>query len=142
SFVFRFDSKEKVLAERIAYEFYGYPADFLERYRTGIENVTRQDVERAARKYVHKQQLAVLVVGNSADFDKPLSAFGPVTTINLSSPELSAGKGTERAASNPEGKALITEVIGALGGEQTLRSVRAVRRKASVVAKTPQGEMT
>jgi zinc protease len=142
SFVFRFDSKEKVLAERIGYEFYGYPADFLERYRAGIEKVTREDVDRAARKYIHKQQLAVLVVGNSADFDKPLSAFGPVTRIDLRSPELSAGKQTERTASNPEGKALLAEVVGALGGEQTLRSVRAVRRKASVIAKTPQGEMT
>ncbi|MGH9579756.1 MAG: M16 family metallopeptidase, partial [Terriglobales bacterium] len=29
SFVFRFDSKDKILNERINYEFYGYPADFL-----------------------------------------------------------------------------------------------------------------
>lgn len=76
SFVFRFDSKEKVLRERMDYEFYGYPAEFMERYRAGIEKVTRQDVERVARKYVQKNQLAVLVVGKSSDFDKPLSTFG------------------------------------------------------------------
>ncbi len=40
SFVFRFDSKEKVLRERMTYEFYGYPADFLERYREGIAKVS------------------------------------------------------------------------------------------------------
>ncbi len=34
SFVFNFDSPEKVLRERMAYEFYGYPADFLERFRS------------------------------------------------------------------------------------------------------------
>src|SRR2546427_916821 len=39
SFVFNFDSPEKVLRERMAYEFYGYPADFLEKYRAGIEKV-------------------------------------------------------------------------------------------------------
>src|SRR5260370_10699792 len=40
SFIFQFDSKEKVLAEQIRYEFYGYPSDFLERFRAGLEKVT------------------------------------------------------------------------------------------------------
>ncbi len=33
SFIFNFDSPDKVLRERMAYEFYGYPADFLERFQ-------------------------------------------------------------------------------------------------------------
>ncbi len=86
SFVFRFDAKEKVLRERMGYEFYGYPADFLERYRAGIEKVTQQDVERVAQKYVHKDRLAVLVVGKASDFDKALSTFGPVTGIDVTIP--------------------------------------------------------
>ncbi|MBI1983598.1 MAG: insulinase family protein, partial [Acidobacteria bacterium] len=72
SFIFRFDSKQKVLRERLAYEFYGYPADFLERYRQGIEKVTDADVARVARRYFHKDRLAVLVVGKASDFDRPL----------------------------------------------------------------------
>jgi zinc protease len=86
SFVFRFDAKEKVLRERMGYEFYGYPADFLERYRAGIEKVTQQDVERVAQKYVHKDRLAVLVVGKASDFDKALSTFGPVTSLDVTIP--------------------------------------------------------
>jgi zinc protease len=86
SFVFQFDSKAKVLAERMSYEFYGYPADFLERYRAGIEKVSLEDVQRVAQKYVHKDQLAVLVVGKAADFDKPLSSFGPVANIDIAIP--------------------------------------------------------
>jgi zinc protease len=86
SFVFRFDSKEKVLNERMTYEFHGYPADFLERYRAGIEKVTQEDVARVAQKYVHKDRLALLIVGKAADFDKPLSSFGPVTNIDITIP--------------------------------------------------------
>jgi zinc protease len=86
SFVFRFDAKEKVLRERMGYEFYAYPADFLERYRAGIEKVTQQDVERVAQKYVHKDRLAVLVVGKASDFEKPLSTFGPVTNLDVTIP--------------------------------------------------------
>ena len=40
SFIFRFDTPEKVLREKMAYEFYHYPLDFLERYRTEVEKVT------------------------------------------------------------------------------------------------------
>jgi len=86
SFVFRFDSKEKVLRERMAYEFYGYPEDFLEKYRAGIEKVTQSDVDRVSQKYVHKDKMALLVVGKAADFDRPLSSFGLVTTIDISIP--------------------------------------------------------
>jgi len=86
SFVFEFDSKGKVLQERMNYEFYGYPADFLARYRAGIEKVSLEDVQRVAQKYVHKDQLAVLVVGKAADFDKPLSTFGPVASIDIAIP--------------------------------------------------------
>ena len=86
NFVFNFDSPDKVLRERMAYEFYGYPANFLELYRMGIEKVSQADVQRVATKYLHKDQLAVLVVGNTAEFDKPLSSLGPVTNVDITIP--------------------------------------------------------
>jgi zinc protease len=86
SFIFNFDTPEKVLREKMAYEFYGYPLDFLERYRAGIEKVTNQEVARIPAKYLHKGKMAVLVVGNAADFDKPLSSLGPVTPIDITIP--------------------------------------------------------
>jgi zinc protease len=86
SFIFQFDTPEKVLREKMAYEFYHYPLDFLERYRSGVEKVTAEDVARVAHKYIHKNQLAVLVVGNDADFDKPLSSLGPVQNVDIAIP--------------------------------------------------------
>lgn len=86
SFVFNFDTPEKVLRERMAYEFYGYPQDFLEKFKAGIEKVQAADVARVAAKYLHKDQLAVLVVGNTAEFDKPLSSLGPVNTVDITIP--------------------------------------------------------
>ncbi len=91
SFIFEFDSKDKVLAERMRYQFYGYPADFLERYRAGIEKVTPADVDRVARKYVHPDKLAILVVGNSKDFDRNLATFGKVTPVDISIPQKKPG---------------------------------------------------
>ena len=86
SFVFRFDSPEKVLQEKMAYEFYGYPADFLEKFQKGIEAVTKEDVARVAAKYIHREQMAVVVVGNASEFDKPLSSLGTVNKVDIAIP--------------------------------------------------------
>src|SRR5271165_885912 len=86
SFIFRFDTPGKVLREKMAYEFYHYPLDFLERYRSEIDKVTAEQVTQVARKYIQKDKLAVLVVGNDAEFDKPLSSLGPVTKVDISIP--------------------------------------------------------
>jgi zinc protease len=86
SFIFQFDTPEKVLREKMAYEFYHYPLDFLEHYRSQVEKVTAEDVLRVARKYVHKDQMAVLVVGNDSEFDKPLSSLGAVQKVDISIP--------------------------------------------------------
>jgi zinc protease len=86
SFIFNLDSPDKILRERMAYEFYGYPADYLEKFRAGVEKVTQSDVARAASRYLHKDKLAILVVGNPVDFDKPLSSLGSVTDVNITIP--------------------------------------------------------
>jgi len=87
SWIFNFDTRQEVMAERMLDEFYGYPADFLERYRAGIEKVTTDDVARVARAYVHKDKLALLVVGKAQDFDRPLDSFGAVTTLDITIPQ-------------------------------------------------------
>src|SRR5262245_15228651 len=144
AFVFNFDTPDKVLRERMAYEYYGYPLDFLERYRAGIEKVSTADVARVASKYVHKDQLAVLVVGNTPEFDKPLSSLGPVTNIDIAIPpppggtsaESETGSPAEKKVSNPRGKALAAKVVEGLGGAARLKAVKALQSDFTV---TQQG---
>lgn len=85
SFVFSVDTPEKVLGERMTYEFYGYPLDSLERFRQGVEKVTIADVNRVAHKYVKPGMFAVLVVGN-AEAGKLLGSLGPVKTLDITIP--------------------------------------------------------
>ena len=69
-------------------EFYGYPADFLTKYRAGIEAVTLADLQRVADKYVDPSKLAVLVVGNEAQYGASLADLnlGPVQPIDITIP--------------------------------------------------------
>ncbi|HEY0758299.1 MAG TPA: pitrilysin family protein [Acidisarcina sp.] len=76
SFIFEYDSREKVLDTRTRLEFYGYPEDFLEKYRAGVEKVTTADLQRVAKKYIDPSKLAVLIVGNESEFGGSLDALG------------------------------------------------------------------
>ena len=127
AFVFRLDSPDKILGERMVYEYYGYPPDWLDRYQAEIKKVTKADVGRVAAKYLHRDQLAVLVVGNTKDFDHPLSSLGSVKQIDIAIPAPPAEKAdasAPSAVSNPEGKALAAKVAAAMGGLPKLQSIK------------------
>ncbi|HEU5404303.1 MAG TPA: pitrilysin family protein [Terriglobales bacterium] len=143
SFIFRFDTPGKVLRERMAYEYYGYPSDWLERYRSAIDKVTTADVKRVIDKYVHKDQLAVLVVGNSEEFKPALNTLGPVKDIDITiPPPPGAEKANEKpTASNPEGKALIGKVVEFLGGAEKVKALKSLRYQATSTRVSPQGEI-
>ncbi len=129
AFIFRLDSPDKILGERMTYEYYGYPPDWLDKYQSEIKKVTAADVSRVAAKYLHRDQLAVLVVGNPKEFDKPLSSLGSVKDIDITIPPAPAAKEEENAkpaASNPEGKALAAKVAAAMGGLPKLKSIKSM----------------
>jgi zinc protease len=89
SFLFKYDTREKVLAERVRLEFYGYPADYLESYRAALEKVTVADLDRVAKKYIHPDKLAILVVGNGPEIKLGLDELklGPVQTVDITIPK-------------------------------------------------------
>jgi zinc protease len=92
SFIFRYDTPEKVLNEQVTLAFYGYPPDFLEKYRDGIARVTAADVTRVANKYIDVSKLAILVVGNKNEIKPPLSTLGTVTDLDITIPPAKAGQ--------------------------------------------------
>jgi zinc protease len=86
SFIFRYDTPEKTLNEQVTLAFYGYPPDFLEKYKSGIEAVTAADVTRVANKYVDVSKLAIVVVGNKSEIQPALSTLGKVTDLDITIP--------------------------------------------------------
>jgi zinc protease len=143
SFIFRFDSKEKLLGEQMLLEFYGYPLDLLEQYPAKIKAITADDVNRVAKKYIHPDQVAVLVVGNPAQYDKPLSTLGEVKPLDISIPPPKTMAATAAAApagaAPVDSKALLAKMIEGLGGAARINAVQAIYSDATV--QTPQGEI-
>ncbi|HEY0593725.1 MAG TPA: pitrilysin family protein, partial [Thermoanaerobaculia bacterium] len=142
SFVFMLDTPEKVLTQRMTLEFYGYPPDFLEKYRAGIDKVTVEDLQRAAGKFIRPEELAILVVGNEKDFDKPLSSRGEVKVLDITIPEpgASSGKPAAPPATSDAGRALLDRMKAYLGGA-ALDGLKAIRSTSQIDAITPAGKI-
>jgi zinc protease len=83
SFIFGFARPDAVVNQQARLELFGYPPGFLDNYRDNIARVTKEDVLRAAQKYLKPDTLILMVVGDETKFDRPLRMFGPVKEIKL-----------------------------------------------------------
>jgi len=87
TYAFWFAKSEDVIRRLMRYEFYGYPLDYLEQYRKGIESTNKEDVLRVAKEYIHPDKLIILVVGPPGEYINELAKFGKLDTIDISIPQ-------------------------------------------------------
>jgi len=91
SFMFGFTSPASIVVQQARLEYYGYAPDYLDAYRANISKVTKADVLAAARRHLKPGAFKLVVVGDAAKFDKPLSTFGIVRELDLK-PKPETGK--------------------------------------------------
>jgi predicted Zn-dependent peptidase/outer membrane lipoprotein-sorting protein len=142
SFVFNFDSKAKVVERLMTYAYFGYPKNFMDLEKQGVEKVTKADILRVAKKYLKPDQVRILVVGKQEDFDEPLSNLGPVNTIDITIPQPKETVAEATPESEARGLALLDEAFIALGGRDALLGVKAMKVEAQITQVTPMGDMS
>jgi predicted Zn-dependent peptidase len=81
SFVFNFDSKNKIINRLMTYEYFGYPLDFLQKTKENVEKVTKADVLRVASKHLRPDKMQILAVGRPQDFNEPLSVLTSASSV-------------------------------------------------------------
>jgi predicted Zn-dependent peptidase len=141
SYVFNFDRKSKIVNRVLTYAYFDYPLDFNQRIKEGVEKVTREDILRVAKKYLHPQNVQILVVGNPADFDAPLSELGTVNEIDIAIPTPKEKKPQASAADMEKGKSLILSMAEAAGGLNSINQVENIVSDVTLTQTTPMGEM-
>ncbi len=82
-FIFQFTSSASIVGQMVEIEYEGLPLDYLETYVDNIKVITREDIARVAKEYLHPDKIKLLVIGDMKQFDKPLTEFGEVNTIEL-----------------------------------------------------------
>ena len=134
SYVFLFQSKAQVIKRMLTYAYYGYPLDFAQQFFKKIESVSKADVLKAAQQYLKPEQLQILVVGKQEDFDKPLSTFGTVKTIDITIPVPKTDQGPAATAETiAQGKTILEKAVQAMGGRDKIKAVKSYAVKGELV---------
>jgi len=71
SFPLRFDSDAEMVSFFSQIEFYGLGLDYPSRYDDLINSVTKADILRVAKKYLHPDEALLVLVGKQAEIDLP-----------------------------------------------------------------------
>ena len=80
-FVFKFPTPFKLISERASEEYYNLKDGYLDNYVSRIRKVSQEDLLATAKDIFDTKNALIFVIGNSKNFDKPLSEFGPVTEL-------------------------------------------------------------
>jgi len=82
-FIFKFQTSSQILRQMMSIEYQGLPENYLETYLSNIDAVTIEQVQEAARKYIHPDRLTLVLVGNKAVLETFPDDFGKFTVIEL-----------------------------------------------------------
>ncbi|MBI3278253.1 MAG: insulinase family protein [Acidobacteria bacterium] len=139
SFVFNFDHPSKILSRVVTYDYYGYPPDFIFQYQKGVAAVTKADVLRVAKQYVHPENFTMVSVGNPDEFKVPLTTLGAVKNIDLTIPQPKQAVSKGDPANLAKGAQILKRAQQAVGGADKLAAVKDVTQVAEVTLATGAG---
>ena len=79
-----FERPASVLGQLVSMEQYGLPADYFRTVRPSLEAITLDDIHRAAESHIRPSNLQILVVGDRASIEAPLSELGlPIVHLTV-----------------------------------------------------------
>lgn len=142
TYAFDFDDTGKIVNRLMTYEFYGYPSDFNARLRDRVEKVTKDEVLKVAQKHLRPDLLTILAIGRAEQFDKPLSAFGTVRTLDIAIPAPKSAE--EIPAATPRSLARGGELLKTAArakGEPALTGLKDLLTEGSATFQTPMGSL-
>ena len=142
SYVFNFDTKGEIVNRMMMYEYYGYPKDFLQKTKENVEKVTKEDVLRVAKKYLHPDWLRILAVGNPELFDRPLSELGEVNEIDITIPVVEEAIPEATDDDRAKGKEFLSKSVEACGGLKAFQAIQSAQITSELNIVTPQGALS
>lgn len=142
SLVFRYDSYEKVLNQRLSYEYRGLSPEAFDKYVEEVKATTVEDVQRVAKEYLRPDNLEILVVGNKDGIGDQLQKYGEVNEIDISIPQ--PGSDKKAVAGDAEkGKTLLNKMSDALITPETaLNSITLEGEVVQFGEQFPGGQMS
>ncbi|MEP1151798.1 MAG: insulinase family protein [Balneola sp.] len=138
SLVFRYDSKNKILSERLSNEYNGLPQNYFDQYVEQLKKVSISDIQRVSKTYLKPDQLQIMVVGNADEIGDQLDKYGTVNVIDVEIPLPKSDK-AEVTGDATQGNEWLGKMANAIISSGTEVNTLTVQGTLSQV--TPQGNI-
>lgn len=83
SYPLNFETPSDIANQLQSIELYGLGSDYIEKYRSRVEAVTKEDVIRVAKRYLHPDDMLFVVVSKPEEVRPALETLGPVELIEI-----------------------------------------------------------
>lgn len=97
SFPLKLDRQSSIASFMLQVELYGLGLDYAERYPTLIQSVTKADIQRVAREYLHPDALVLVAVANQTEAAINLANLKRVAAGTAASPPAASAPGAVHA---------------------------------------------
>jgi predicted Zn-dependent peptidase len=84
SFAGTLESPDGILTRTLDLVQNGLPLDYWDAYPARIQAVTADDIQRVAKKYLGKNRIQLIAVGEKSQIEEGLKKFGPVEEVDAS----------------------------------------------------------
>ena len=82
-------SSSDIASRLVDMELYSLPADYFDRYRENIGAISRDDIERVAKKYIDPDRALIVIVGSAKAIREPLGQLGyPIHELDIEGKEV------------------------------------------------------
>lgn len=138
SLVFRYDSKSKILNERINNTYNGLSEDAFDKFVEDLKKVTIADIQEVANQYIKPDQVQILVVGNADEIGDQLQKYGNVNEVDISIEQPKSDKAV-LSGDAVAGKQWLNKMADAIIAPGTTFST--IKSVSTLTQVTPMGEM-
>lgn len=87
-FPLQLETANSVASRVINLKLYNLPKDYYNKYISAINNLTKQDILDAAKKYIHPDNLYIVISGDAGNIKDKLAKFGSVKVYDADGNEL------------------------------------------------------
>jgi zinc protease len=121
---------------------FNLPSDFYEKYLERLSNVTAEEIQAMAKKYIRPDRAHILVVGNQETVAPSLAQFSPDGKVNMydvnGDPIRPAGK----IPAGVTGQIVIADYINAIGGESKILAIKDLVIVQKIATGGPELQLT
>jgi zinc protease len=81
-FALSLESPSALISNLATQKIYGLPDDYWDTYPQYVANVTPQDIQRVAKKYLAANRLQIVAVGDMSSLREPFGQYGEVVAVS------------------------------------------------------------